>query len=94
MTRDMNGKALTPGINVDPIDVTAGLRVAATIGYDDTQARIVVLAALQRHQRGEEAGAQKLWLSEYPRDLTSWYIILAAAIAAATTPDTGKALAE
>ncbi len=80
-TRDMNGNRLVPGVNVDAVNVTAGLRMAAQLGYGDPTAQMVAQYALQRHQRGEEAGAQATWLHEYPRDLTSWYAILAHAVA-------------
>lgn len=47
--------------------------------------------ALQRHQRGEEDGAQRTWLSYYPHDLTSWYRILAAALAEGLQDQAAKA---
>lgn len=77
----LTGGALTPGVNVDGIDIGAGLKAAAEkFGYGDQKAVIVVEMALQRHRRGEEESAMKLWLSEYPHDLTSWYAILAHAV--------------
>jgi hypothetical protein len=78
--------SVTPGVNVDPIDVSAGLQMAATIGYSDWQAQMVAEHALLRWKRGEETSGQRLWLSEYPNDLTSWTMILAAAQAGATNP--------
>jgi len=80
----VNGTSLTPGVNVDPVDIAAGLNQAATLGYDDATAQMVTQYALQRHARGEEEGAQRTWLGQYPRDLTSWYAILAAAVASGT----------
>lgn len=68
---------LIPGVNVDRVDVGAGLQLAAQIGYDDPTAQIVAEYALMRHGRGEEEGARRSWLSEYPHDLTSWLRILA-----------------
>lgn len=74
---------LVPGVNVDRVDVAAGMQMAARLGYDDTTAQMVVEFALMRHRRGEEEGAERLWLSEFPRDLTSWKAILAHALAVA-----------
>lgn len=76
---------LIPGVNVDRVDVTTGLDAAKRIGYDDWRAQMVVEHCLMRHRRGEEEGAQQLWLSEYPHDLTSWLMILAHAIVAGTS---------
>jgi len=46
---------------------------------------MVVQYALLRWARGEEAGAEATWRRYFPRDFTSWWVILAAAIAAAHT---------
>lgn len=80
MRRDAGGNALVPGYNADVVDIAKGLAEAAKIGYGDDLAAMVVQYALQRHQRGEEDGAERTWLSEYPRDLTSWKRILSAAL--------------
>lgn len=82
-TRDAAGNKLQPGINVDRVDIAAGLRAAAAAGYGDATAQMVAQYALQRHARGEEAGALATWRSQFPRDLTSWYMILATAVATA-----------
>lgn len=82
--RTFDGGPLTPGINVDPVDVAAGVAEARLIGYDDGTAVMVTTYALQRHARGEEDGAERTWLTYFPRDFTSWRRILAAAIAAGT----------
>lgn len=74
-----NGAALMPGVNVDVIDVGAGLRKASDIGYDGLTDQMIVQHALMLWRRGEEASAERLWVHTYPRDLTSWYMILAAA---------------
>jgi hypothetical protein len=74
---------LVPGTNVDRVDVAAGLKKAAELGYDDPMAQMVAEYALMRHRRGEEDGAERTWLSEYPHDLTSWKAILASAVTAA-----------
>ena len=75
------GEVLTPGVNVDLVDVGLGMQRAADIGYSDFKAQMVVQYALARHARGEEKGALGTWLAEYPNDLTSWYMILAHASA-------------
>lgn len=74
-----HGETLTPGVNVDVVDTGKGLRMATGIGYGDEAAQMVAEHALSRRARGEEDGAMRTWLSEYPTDLTSWYMILAAA---------------
>lgn len=66
------------GVNVDPIDVAAGMRVAAQFGYDSPEHQMVAEYALRRWSRGEEEGGQRSALSG-GIDLTSWYAILAAA---------------
>lgn len=78
--RTLSGAPLEPGVNVDIVNIEAGLAVAARIGYDDPTARMVVTYALQRWQRGEEDGADRTWLSQYPTDFASWRMILAAAV--------------
>ena len=79
--RDVHGRPLVPGVNVDKIDVKAGLNEAAKIDYDTPEDFMVVEYALMRHKRGEEEGARKTVLN-HGIDLTSWYRILAAAISA------------
>ena len=87
MRRDAYGAALVPGRNVDKVDVAAGMRQAAKSGYKSPYEQMVVEYALMRHARGEEAGAERTWISYYPRNLTSWYMILAAAVAASDSED-------
>ncbi|WP_284982398.1 hypothetical protein [Arthrobacter sp. efr-133-TYG-118] len=72
---------LIPGVNVDRVDVAAGCRMAAQLGYSDFQAQMIVEYAPMRHHRGEEGGAERTWLAQFPRDLTSWRAILAHAVA-------------
>lgn len=76
------GEWLTPGYNVDPVDLGAGLRMARMMGYTSPEHQMVVEYALSRHSRGEEDGAQRSALSG-GIDLTTWYAILAAARASA-----------
>ena len=79
--RDIYGRPLTPGVNVDRVDVAAGLACARDIGYGDPQSQMVAEYALVRHARGEEDGAQRTIRGHI--SLTSWYVILAHAITAA-----------
>lgn len=85
MARDMFGDPLTPGVNVDRIDVSAGLRELRRCGYEDSHTVTVIEYALQRWARGEEAAAQRGAIDSnfHGIDLTSWYRVLAAAQAAA-----------
>jgi hypothetical protein len=76
-----DGSPLAPGVNVDVVDIDAGLRQAAAFGYGDPRAVMVTEYALRRWQRGEEDGAERTWLSYYPRDFTSFRVIVAAAVA-------------
>lgn len=73
---------LIPGWNVDRVDISAGVREAAACGFGDPQGVMVATYALQRWARGEEDGAQRTWLAEYPHDLTAFTRIIAAACAA------------
>lgn len=87
MARDMFGNPLVPGINVDKIDIGAGLRELKLCGYNDPHTRMVIEYALQRWVRGEEAEAQRGAIDPdfHGIDLTSWLRVLAAAKAAAVT---------
>lgn len=76
------GEELIPGVNLDKVDVAAGLRQAAAFSYSDAESQMVIEYALMRRGRGEEDGAQRTALSG-GIDLTSWYAILAAAISSA-----------
>lgn len=78
----LTGEPLTPGVNVDRVDVEAGLREARAAGYGNSEHQMVVEYALMRWARGEEEGAVASFLSGGV-DLTSAYRIVAAACAAA-----------
>lgn len=80
MRTDGKGLPLVPGYNADVVDIGKGLREAQAAGYSTERDLTVAWYALWRHQHGEEDGAKRTWLSEYPRDLTSWYRILSAAL--------------
>lgn len=78
ITRWHRGEFLIPGWNVDRLDIAAGLKMAARLGYGDPQTQFVAEYALMRRARGEEEGAQQTALSG-GIDLTSYFAILAAA---------------
>ena len=86
MTRDAYGKPLVPGVNVDRVDVAAGLRKLSELGWSREQepnAHQEVEYNLMRWARGEEAAADhSMSRSLSGLDYTSWRVILAAAIAA------------
>lgn len=83
MPRDMNGLPLVAGYNADKVDVAAGMAAAARFGYDSAEHQMVTEYALMRHRRGEEDGAERSALSG-GIDLTTWHVIRAHAIAAAS----------
>lgn len=71
-----------PGVNLDSIDVAAGIAEAAAAGYASPTDAMVVEYAMQRWARGEEEGSLRTMMS-HDIDLTSAYRIVAAARAAA-----------
>lgn len=91
MTRAMlistENHKLTPGVNVDKVDVAAGLRELQNCGWADAsiETQMVVEHALVRWARGEEEAARRgaIDRSFHGIDLTSWLRVLAAARAAA-----------
>jgi hypothetical protein len=80
---------LVPGVNTDLVDVGEGCDRASLLGYDSAEFQMVVEYALMRHRRGEEAGAEATALS-HGIDLTSWKVILSAAIVAAKEVSDGS----
>lgn len=72
---------LVPGVNVDRVDVAAGIAQARGLGYAAPEELMVIEYALMRHARGEEDGAERTIIS-HRIDFTSWRMILAAAVAA------------
>jgi hypothetical protein len=78
---------LTPGHNVDKVDVAAGLRELKACGNTNPHTRMVIEYALQRHARGEEELAQRTAIAPdlHGVDLTTWFRVLAVARAAAAT---------
>ena len=79
--------SLTPGVNVDLIDVAAGMRELVACGYptSEIERHYVIQHALMRWARGEEESAQRgaIDKSFHGIDLTSWIRVLCAARAAA-----------
>ena len=82
--RTFDGRPLTPGVNVDALDVEAGLAMARQHGWiANGNDLMLVDYALKRHARGEEDGAEKTWLGHFGNaSLTGWKMVLAAALAA------------
>lgn len=78
---------LKTGVNVDAIDVAAGMRELIACGYPETMNHThqVVEYALMRWARGEEEAARRGAIDQsfHGVDLTSWTRVLAAAMAAA-----------
>lgn len=78
---------LTAGVNVDRLDVQAGLRELVACGYPetDTQRHLVIEYALNRWARGEEEQARRgaIDLSFHGIKLTAWIRVLSAARAGA-----------
>ena len=81
--RTFDGRPLTPGLNVDALDIHAGVKQASALGFGVTAEDLHVAAyALQRHARGEEDGAEKTWMGHFGKhNLTGWRMVLAAAMA-------------
>lgn len=81
-TRTVHGQQLTPGVNVDPVDLVAGLRQAAQLGYSGPTQRLEIEYNLMRWARGEEGPADhSMSASLSGISYTDWRAILAAAIA-------------
>lgn len=86
--RSIDG-TLTPGHNVDVVNIAAGMAMLESIGYEpNTEIWMLVQYALQRWGRGEEGAAENMALGlgqwkgdDFPSvDLTSWRMVLAAAV--------------
>ncbi len=83
---------LTPGVNVDRIEVSAGLRELTACGCDEAETRMVIEYALMRWARGEEEAAQRGAIDPnwHGISLTCWCRVLAAAMAAAEAAHNAK----
>lgn len=81
------------GYNVDPIDVSAGMDMLLSCGYDEMYTEMVIQYALTLWSHGEEALAEKNATDQsfYGIDYTSWRMVLAAAIAEGTRKLNGSA---
>lgn len=75
---------LIPGVNVDRIDIAAGLRELIACDYTEMETQMVIQHALQRWARGEEEQAQRgaIDKSFHGIALICWIRVLAAARAA------------
>jgi hypothetical protein len=73
---------LVPNVNVDVVNVDAGLRELASCGYDDPRTIMVIEYALVRWGKGEEEAARKGAIDGnfYGISLTCWYRVIAAAL--------------
>lgn len=84
-TKLRRGQMLTPGVNVDRIDIVAGLRELEACGYTDLATVLVIDYALARWARGEEDAAERGAIDQsfHGISLTCWRRVLAAAMAGA-----------
>lgn len=82
------GTGLIPGVNLDRLDIGAGMRELVKCGYPEAEAErhYVIQYALQRWARGEEEAAQRGAIDEsfHGINLMSWLRVISAARAAAT----------
>lgn len=77
---------LVPGVNVDRVNVAAGIRELERCGCnDDWRTREVITYALHRWAKGEEAAAERGAIDQtfHGVSLTVWRRVLAASVAAA-----------
>lgn len=89
MARDRLGSQLIPGVNVDKIDIGAGLRALGECGYDEPHTCMAIEYALQRWARGEEDAAERGAIDQSfcGIDFGSWRRVLAASmVAGAVSP--------
>lgn len=83
--RTVDGTPLTPGVNVDAVDIAAGLGKMLELGYRDGRHHMEVRYNLMRWARGEEGGADHSMATSLSGvTYTDWRVILAAAVAAGT----------
>lgn len=74
---------LVPGVNVDAINIEAGLKELVVCGYSNQQTKLVIEYALARWAKGEEEAAERGAIDTgfYGISLTCWRRVLAAACA-------------
>lgn len=81
--RAMDGSPLTPGVNVDAMDIAAGLARMRVLGYEHPNHAMEVEYNLMRWARGEEEEADRSMSKSLSGvRYTDWRVILAVAIAA------------
>jgi hypothetical protein len=75
---------------VDRIDIPAGLRELAVIGYSEPRTIMVIEYALRRWARGEEAEAERGAIDQSFHGISPvcWIRVLAAAMAGASATPT------
>ena len=79
-----DGAPLTPGVNVDAVDIEAGLKRLSELGYRHGNAQMEVSYNLRRWARGEESEADlSMGRSLSGVGYTAWRMVLAAALAGA-----------
>lgn len=78
---------LVPGVNLDSLNIDAGLKELVNCGYPETEVErhMVIQYALQRWARGEEEAAQRGAIdhSFHGITLTSWIRVISAAMVGA-----------
>lgn len=76
---------LVAGVNVDRLDIEAGIRELAECGYSEPKTKMIIEYALARWMRGEEDAAQRGAIDEcfHGIPMTCWLRVLAAAKAGA-----------
>ena len=85
---------LVPGVNVDRLDINAGMRELSACGWPANEAnvetRVVIHYSLCRWARGEEEAAQRGAIDKafHGIPITCWLRVLAAAMAGATRTPT------
>lgn len=82
MPRPFAVSELKPGINLDKIDIKAGVRMLADLGYNSPNETILAEYCLSRLAKGEEDLAEMTAI-HMGIDLTSWRMGLATAMSAA-----------
>jgi hypothetical protein len=76
---------MIPGVNVDRLDIDAGMRMACDLAYNDEREQMLIHYGLLRWAKGEEEQADKLvteGIGGIKVTFLNWRMILAAARAA------------
>lgn len=82
-SRNSHGQPLQPGVNIDPVDIAAGLAKLHELGYVGTLCDMEADYALRRWARGEEHFADHSMVQSLSGiSYTDWRVILSAAVTA------------